>query len=431
MKLLGKFRSIHRESYTSLIDTRKGWHHNGDFPDRVKRELNRSRRSGTSTAYVIIRFVPILVNDLPPGVYEGFLKELIKVLSDNTRDFDLKYLYDRYRMGILLIDTSINGAKLFAKRISAELLTYCDRKNGDEYLKIMKSIEISVHIVGNARCCETFKTSPVVWENHPGNSPKGPGGDKWEDQWDDRLLLDWDSVAASEDSDVWNMQAIDDHKNSRSEGSGYRQWKHLTDIVGSLIGIFLFSPLMLLIVILIKCTSRGPVLFKQKRIGHYGKPFIFLKFRTMRADCDDTIHREYVKKLMSGKEEGINFGTKDEPLYKLSNDSRITKVGHILRKTSLDELPQFFNVLAGDMSLVGPRPALRYEADEYKNWHWQRAMEAKPGITGIWQVSGRSTTTFDEMIRMDLQYVDKQSFLLDLKILFKTIGAVLNTKGAL
>jgi lipopolysaccharide/colanic/teichoic acid biosynthesis glycosyltransferase len=207
--------------------------------------------------------------------------------------------------------------------------------------------------------------------------------------------------------------------------------KRVLDVVGALLGIIIFLPFFLIIPIVIKTTSKGPVLFKQKRIGYGGKPFTFLKFRTMRIDSKDQIHREYVQKYIEGKEKEINNGNAEKPLYKLNNDPRITKVGFFLRKTSLDELPQFFNVLAGNMSLVGPRPPIPYEVEFYKDWHLRRIIETKPGITGLWQVYGRNRTTFDEMVRLDLQYVKKQSFLLNLKILLKTITVLFNTKAGL
>ncbi|MFQ6105313.1 MAG: sugar transferase [Candidatus Glassbacteria bacterium] len=207
--------------------------------------------------------------------------------------------------------------------------------------------------------------------------------------------------------------------------------KRFVDIAGASIGIILTLPLMLIIAIAIKLTSKGPVIFRQKRMGHLGRKFTFLKFRTMRIDGDDSIHKEYVRKLIRGEKDGINMGKEGEPLYKLSKDYRVTRLGHILRITSLDELPQFFNVLAGSMSLVGPRPPITYEVESYKNWHWRRMIEAKPGITGIWQVSGRSRTTYDDMVRLDLNYARNQSILLDLKIIAKTFSAVLNMDGAL
>jgi lipopolysaccharide/colanic/teichoic acid biosynthesis glycosyltransferase len=188
--------------------------------------------------------------------------------------------------------------------------------------------------------------------------------------------------------------------------------------------IVLFSPALLLIGGLVKLTSKGPVLFRQRRVGHAGREFTFLKFRSMFVNSDPAIHQEYVRKLISQQLTEAN-GT-----YKIMNDPRVTLVGRFLRKTSLDELPQFFNVLKGEMSLVGPRPPIPYELEKYSSWHRRRVFEAKPGITGIWQVYGRSRTTFDEMVRMDLRYVREQSLWLDIKLLFKTPLAVMRGKGA-
>lgn len=200
--------------------------------------------------------------------------------------------------------------------------------------------------------------------------------------------------------------------------------KRAVDIAGSLAAIVTLSPALLLISALIKLTSKGPVLFRQRRIGEAGREFTFFKFRSMFADSDPSIHQEYVRKLITQQLTDSN-GT-----YKIQNDPRITAVGKFLRKTSLDELPQFFNVLLGEMSLVGPRPPIPYEMDKYSLWHRRRVYEAKPGITGIWQVYGRSRTTFDEMVRMDLRYVREQSLWLDIKLLFKTPLAVARGKGA-
>jgi len=207
--------------------------------------------------------------------------------------------------------------------------------------------------------------------------------------------------------------------------------KRVLDIAGSIAGLILFSPFFLVIPILIKITSRGPVLFRQQRVGLYGKRFMFLKFRTMYVDNDPRVHEEYIKKLISGKiaaESGD--GTYLKPVYKITNDKRVTPVGELLRKTSLDELPQFINVLFGDMSLVGPRPPIPYEVQNYDIWHRCRVVEVKPGITGLWQVMGRSTTSFDEMVRLDIKYSREWSVWLDLKILVMTPWVVLKGKGA-
>jgi lipopolysaccharide/colanic/teichoic acid biosynthesis glycosyltransferase len=150
----------------------------------------------------------------------------------------------------------------------------------------------------------------------------------------------------------------------------------------------------------------------------------------MHCNADDRIHRDYVGKLITGDLDSINQGGKAKPLYKMKDDPRVTRVGRLIRKTSMDELPQLFNVLRGEMSLVGPRPPLPYEAEKYQSWHLRRVLEVKPGITGVWQVSGRSKTSFDDMVRMDLRYTRTCSLALDLKILIKTVKVVLEGDGA-
>jgi len=205
--------------------------------------------------------------------------------------------------------------------------------------------------------------------------------------------------------------------------------KRAIDIVGSLAALTLVSPLLVIIAVAVKLTSRGPVLFRQQRIGRYGIPFTFLKFRSMHHRADAAIHRNYVTRLISGEHnsQGVEG---DGALYKIKNDPRVTSVGKILRKTSLDELPQFLNVLLGQMSLVGPRPPISYEAESYDVWHRRRFLEVKPGITGLWQVEGRSRVKFDEMVRLDLRYAKRWSPWLDIKILLRTPGAVLRGDGA-
>lgn len=195
-------------------------------------------------------------------------------------------------------------------------------------------------------------------------------------------------------------------------------FKRLLDIVFSFIAIVLTSPLMLVIAAAIKIDSKGPVIFKQKRLGKNGKPFMFYKFRSMYTNADDKIHREYLKNLIKNGKAAENGGK--EGVYKIVDDPRITRVGRFIRKTSLDELPQLFNVLKGDMSLVGPRPGLPYEFEEYEDWHKER-IKVLPGITGLWQVSGRNALTFEDMIVLDLYYIENMSPWFDLQIMLKTI----------
>ena len=207
--------------------------------------------------------------------------------------------------------------------------------------------------------------------------------------------------------------------------------KRVIDLIGSSLGILLFSPILFFISIMIMITSKGPVLFQQERIGQFGKKFIFLKFRSMHVNCDDAIHRDYIKKLITeNKASEEKSDGAQGPVYKIRNDPRITPIGAFLRKTSLDELPQLLNVLRGEMSLVGPRPAIPYEFVNYDIWHRYRLLQVKPGITGLWQVIGRSSTSFDEMVRLDLKYIHEWSLWLDFKILLLTPLAVIKGKGA-
>jgi lipopolysaccharide/colanic/teichoic acid biosynthesis glycosyltransferase len=200
-------------------------------------------------------------------------------------------------------------------------------------------------------------------------------------------------------------------------------WKRAMDILGSLLGLFLLSPLFLLIASMIKVVSRGPVFFRQERVGHGGKLFNCWKFRTMEVDVDSAVHRDYVRNLIKS---GASKGD-EKPMVKLdaSDDSRIIPFGCILRKAGLDELPQLINVIRGEMSLVGPRPCIGYEAREYLLWQRQR-FDAVPGLTGLWQVSGKNKTTFTEMMRLDIAYEKQESFWLDVKLLLRTLPAIVD-----
>lgn len=206
--------------------------------------------------------------------------------------------------------------------------------------------------------------------------------------------------------------------------------KRTIDVIGSGALLLVLSPFLLVITALIKLTSKGPVIFEQDRLGQYGARFKCLKFRTMYANNDPKIHEDYVQKYIAGNDGLDNSNGSEKPVYKLVKDPRVTSIGSFLRKTSLDELPQFWNVLRGDMSLVGPRPPVPYEFEVYDIWHRRRVLEVRPGVTGLWQVSGRNRTRFDEMVRLDLRYCQNWSLWLDLKILWATPRAVFNGGGA-
>lgn len=200
------------------------------------------------------------------------------------------------------------------------------------------------------------------------------------------------------------------------------RWKRALDIVASGTGLALLSPLFLVVAIFIKIVSPGPVFFRQERVGRLGITFRIWKFRTMFCDSDVSMHQEHMEKLIQGQaaEGGQGRGI---PMTKIKHDPRIIPFGHILRASCIDELPQLINVLLGDMTLIGPRPALPYEADQYLRWHTGR-FDAVPGMTGLWQVSGKNTLSFEEMVSLDIRYGRELSIWQDAKILVKTIPTI-------
>ena len=207
--------------------------------------------------------------------------------------------------------------------------------------------------------------------------------------------------------------------------------KRSLDIIVSLVMLVVCAPLLLALAIAIKVTSPGPVLYRQERVGRKGRPFTLLKFRSMRVASDPAIHEEHMRSFINGNAKLQAVGNPDDPdeIYKLASDPRITKVGRFVRKYSLDELPQLWNVLAGDMSLVGPRPPLGYEVAEYREWHLERLAPA-PGLSGLWQVQSRSRVSFDDMVFQDVMYGCTQDALVDAVICLKTIPAALIGHGA-
>jgi exopolysaccharide biosynthesis polyprenyl glycosylphosphotransferase len=303
------------------------------------------------------------------------IQKFIASLHKNTRESDIKGWVDRDVIGLILPDTDENGVKHFVKKIA--------EADGDFNYSV------------------TSGTYP------------------------DHLFL---KLLTEEDGlpDFFPLDLDRPMESHRIQIA----LKRAMDILGSLVGLLLFSPIMLATAIAIKMTSPGPIIFKQARFGKKGARFQFYKFRSMYCNTDDQIHRDYVTNLIKGELENINQGDAEAPLFKMVSDPRVTRVGKIIRKTSIDELPQFFNVFKGEMSLVGPRPPLSYEVQKYESWHLRRILEVKPGITGLWQVEGRSTTSFDDMVRLDLRYVQNWSLWFDLKILFRTVKAVLIPKGA-
>jgi exopolysaccharide biosynthesis polyprenyl glycosylphosphotransferase len=313
------------------------------------------------------------------------LAKIVSGLSQSKRETDVAGWYlEGAALGVIFTELGDGEGETFSKLMRARVTRLLEEKMAPEALRM---IDISFH------------SFPQHWDK---SSPK----------------------------ELANAKLYPDLSEEDNETRFFRFVKRAMDIVGSLVVLVLCSPLFAAIALAIKLTSKGPILFKQERVGQYGLRFTFLKFRSMKCGSDPGIHREYIKQFISGE---VRPGRADDggnAVYKIQNDPRVTRVGKFLRKTSLDELPQFINVLRGEMSLVGPRPPIPYELEAYQIWHRRRVMEVKPGITGLWQVNGRSKTTFDEMVRLDLRYARTWSPWLDVKILLQTPRAVFSAQGA-
>jgi lipopolysaccharide/colanic/teichoic acid biosynthesis glycosyltransferase len=347
----------------------------------ISLERKRSERSRKPFLLTLLD----MGESLPFEKNEKVLGNILTALSRSTRETDVTGWYD---------DRSVVGTmftEIGTEDCSASLNTLISR--------VSEALRSNLTFEQFNRISLSFHVFPEDWNQGDSQRPSNP-----------RLYPDL-------------MEREDARKS-------FRAIKRIMDIVGSIAALVLFSPVFLAIAIAIKATSRGSIFFKQRRIGQYGEPFVFLKFRTMHMNNDASIHEEYVKKLIAGKAEPQATDGNGNSIYKLTKDPRVTSVGAFLRRTSLDELPQFINVLQGKMSLVGPRPPVTYEVEAYDLWHRGRVLEAKPGITGLWQVNGRSRVKFDDMVRLDLQYARTWSPWMDIKILLRTPGAVALGEGA-
>lgn len=407
-----------------------------DFRQKLFIEKRRVERLDLKTSVSIFKFTH-LISRLNSVLKDNRIIEIfLQLVCKNVRKTDVVCLYDAETVVVLLPETNSNGAQMMTERvvkkitedlektfgiadvnendIEIDILSYPEKANQDDADRALPEANLPAI---NPEILPVTSTSPVQTIKF-----------KQEFFMTNNLSFSTNNGAtiASPFCDVffWDQELI------ISASKLIKKFvKRAMDLLGSAILLILLSPLMMLISILIKLTSRGKVIFKQKRIGYKGKFFTCYKFRTMKSDNEHKAHEEYVKKLIHGDNGGINNGSEKAPCFKIKNDPRITSIGKILRKTSFDELPQFVNVLKGEMSLVGPRPPVLYEVEEYKNWHYRRVLEVKPGITGLWQVMGRNRVAFDEMVRMDIRYAENWSILWDIKILFKTIFAVLKCDG--
>ena len=337
-------------------------HARHSFRTILQKEQARANRFGHNFT--------LLAVDLGNRVRDDLLVcSVIQILTKRIRLIDEVGWLNKANIGVLLPNTNREGAQIFI----------------DEIQKIMDQEHFVPHKI---KICHYSIKSPLIEENNEDNKQNKKNCNFF----------------------VFKNIPI---------------WKNVLDLAGSILGVFLLSPLMIFIGIAIKINSKGPILFKQIRIGYGEKPFRILKFRTMEDNANDSIHKEYLFNLIQDKAD-----KNDNNRYKLKDDPRVTSVGRILRKWSLDEMPQLFNVLAGDMSLVGPRPEPFYAKSAYRHWYHTRTMITKPGVTGLWQVEARSQVKFEEMVRLDIRYCQSMSLIHDLKLLFRTFRAVLSRNGA-
>jgi lipopolysaccharide/colanic/teichoic acid biosynthesis glycosyltransferase len=394
------------------------------FLGRLREERLRSERSGLPLTLVIMDLEGMLdymaaAKSFSPN---GFLRHLAGTLRNSTRESDVKGWYEQGKIGLLTPYTDLSGAGALVSNLASNLAEFSKTNGSFQKHDFMPFVGLSLLHAGRSYLT---RNPDKQEDNFDPSTPQQFYQMEFSTPAAGKLSVSGGSVDLATIEWPFFLEILNQEQSRKLQ----LLCKRFLDIAGSLVGIVLSVPLMLILAVLIKLTSRGPVLFRQQRLGYLGKTFTFLKFRSMKVDCDSSVHKEYVSKLIEGKNEEINKGTDDSPLYKITNDPRITTVGRFLRKSSLDELPQFFNVLKGDMSLVGPRPPIPYECDVYRRWHCRRVLEAKPGITGMWQVNGRSSTTFEGMVRLDLAYIRNWSLWLDIKIMLKTFWAVLSTKG--
>jgi lipopolysaccharide/colanic/teichoic acid biosynthesis glycosyltransferase len=349
------------------------------FQALLTRERRRAERSRNP-------FVLMLLDARQEnGTARAILLEALTVLIRSIRETDA---LGWYKHGAILggIFTELGGDKqpTIAERMKAKIQDTLQEKLGSE---IAAKIVISVHVF------------PQQWDHNDSG---------WTA--DTKLYPEFQLQSPQERAS--------------------RAIKRTIDIAGSAALLIFLLPVFAVIAAAIKLTSKGPVFFGQERMGRFGTRFKCFKFRSMYLNSAPTLHQEYIRQFIAGKETAEKPNSKAPTVYKITNDPRVTPVGCFLRKTSLDELPQLWNVLSGEMSLVGPRPPVPYEFEIYEYWHRRRVLEVQPGITGLWQVSGRSRTKFDEMVRLDLRYCRSWSLWLDLKILMATPRAVLSGRGA-
>ena len=406
------------------------------FKKRLYVEKRRAERLNTLSSMIIFD----LAIDGPLFIRTSDLEKLVRLICANVRESDGVSLYNENKILVLLPDTNNDDAQYVSNNLMRQLdsVSYNSRQLPREAaLKInVEIISFPEKAVNNELSARNINllTNEVHLKSAPQMSTRFRVINKHSINFTKSSYENLNLCVASQQISTIALPMANNLLFQQEMLPNFVHFaskviKRATDIFVSLSLLLLLSPMLLLLSLIIKLTSKGSVLFSQTRIGYKGKEFRFIKFRSMYADSDTKVHQAYMEKLIKGKTLEINNGSQENPHYKIKDDPRITPIGKILRKTSLDELPQLWNVLMGDMSLVGPRPPIPYEVKIYENWHYRRILDVKPGVTGLWQVSGRNKTTFNEMVRLDINYVENWSLLLDLKILLKTAKAVFFAEG--
>ena len=409
------------------------------FKHRFAIEKRRAERLDSKCSLIVFNLEVYLSKNenenTPPNWIS--IEDLVKRICSKIRETDAICLHNPNVLLVLLPDTDHRGSENVCRNLVEQMMfirqEYCKTNDltHDEF-----EITILTYPVNNidAKLSNGPEGALSKQEKMAAEekSPEVPISNsvKFSDNHVDNLNICIRTSAISSDvheilnTYYWDLQTVSSYKLLIENAL-----KRAVDVLGASISLILYSPVMMITALLIKATSYGPILFRQRRLGEKGKEFTFLKFRSMYHNSEDSTHRDYVRKLVRGENEATNTRTQDDPIYKMEGDTRITPIGKFMRKTSIDELPQLWNVLKGEMSLVGPRPPIPYEVKNYRNWHYRRILEMKPGLTGLWQISGRSRTTFKEMVRLDINYAKNWSLFLDLKILLKTIKVVFKAEG--
>src|ERR1700691_1459124 len=360
--------------------------HEGIFQvETLHRMLTLERRRAERSRKPFVLMLLDAQGAFEPGNAAAFIERFTAGVCDATRETDLVGWYkENAILAVIFTELSLDGKRPITEVLQAKVLKTLRERLG---YKLVSNLAVTTHLF------------PESWDKDSPNR-------------------------------VADIKLYPDLSRKVSKKRLPTIVKRGIDVVGGGAILLVLSPVFAVIAVAIKLASKGPVIFEQERLGQFGKSFKCLKFRTMYTNNDPKIHRDYVQSFIAGKTENGASNEAEPVVYKITNDPRVTPIGRFLRQTSLDEFPQLLNVLRGEMSLVGPRPPVRYEFEVYDVWHRRRVLEVKPGITGLWQVSGRSRTCFDDMVRLDLRYSQSWSLWLDLKILLATPLAIVAGDGA-